>query len=73
MKTFSRVIRPTTIRTILTIALAHKWDNRQLDVKNAFLKGHLVEPVFMEQPLGFKDQGRPDYVCRLTRAIYALR
>ncbi|KAF5481250.1 hypothetical protein F2P56_001918 [Juglans regia] len=36
---FSPVIRPSTIRTIITIALIKHWDIRQLNVKNAFLHG----------------------------------
>ncbi|WRX22867.1 Reverse transcriptase [Theobroma cacao] len=36
-QTFSPIIKPATIRVVLTIALAHKWDIEQLDVKNAFL------------------------------------
>ncbi|XP_035545158.1 uncharacterized mitochondrial protein AtMg00820-like [Juglans regia] len=52
-ETFSPVIHPSTIRTVITIALIKHWDIRQLDVKNAFLHGDLNEPVYMEQPLGF--------------------
>lgn len=54
-ETFSPVIKTATIRVVLTIALAHKWDIRQLDVKNTFLHGKLSELVYMEQPPSFKD------------------
>lgn len=40
-ETFSPVIKPTTIRTVLTFAIVHQWQIRQLDVKNAFFLGHL--------------------------------
>lgn len=72
-ETFSPVIRPTTFRTMLTIALVHERAIRQLDVKNTFLHGRLVDPVFMEQPPGVKDPHKPDHVCKLARAIYGLR
>ncbi|XP_041025424.1 uncharacterized protein LOC121265828 [Juglans microcarpa x Juglans regia] len=53
-KTFSPVIKPSTIRIVLTLALFHRWDIRQLDVKNAFLHDDLQEDVFMDQPPGIQ-------------------
>ncbi|XP_075521494.1 uncharacterized protein LOC142554709 [Primulina tabacum] len=38
-KTFSTVIKPTTIRVVLNIALSYGWSIQQLDVDNAFLNG----------------------------------
>lgn len=72
-ETFAPVVRPQTIKIILTLALAHQWEMHQLDVNNAFLQGALQEQVFMAQPLGLKDPQHPDYVCHLHKAIYGLR
>ena len=47
-KIFSPVIKPPTIRIILTIVLPHAWEVCQLDVKNVFLYGELIELVFMK-------------------------
>ncbi|GKU93642.1 hypothetical protein SLEP1_g7218 [Rubroshorea leprosula] len=71
--TFSLVVKPVTIRTILALAVMYSWPIHQLDVKNAFLYGWLSKVVYMSQPLGFIDPKYPDYVCRLNRALYGLK
>ena len=54
-ETFSLVIKPATIRVILSLAIQFDWTIRQLDISNAFLHGHLLEDVYMEQARGFID------------------
>lgn len=72
-ETFSPVVKPATIRTVLTVALSHDWPVHQLDVKNAFLHGTLDETVYCVQPSGFDDSKCPDFVCRLNKSLYGLK
>ncbi|KAM0012969.1 putative RNA-directed DNA polymerase [Helianthus debilis subsp. tardiflorus] len=72
-ETFSPVIKPTTIRVILSLVVTQQWSLRQLDAENAFLHGDLSETIFMKQPPGFEDPSKPNHVCRLHRSLYGLK
>lgn len=67
LETFSPVVNLVTIRTVLSIALHHYWDIRQLDVNNAFLNGHLTEKVYMAQPTGMQDSNSRSMFVACTR------
>ncbi|KAL8124726.1 hypothetical protein AgCh_012399 [Apium graveolens] len=45
----------------------------QMDVKSAFLNGHLKEEVYLKQPPGFIHEKYPHYVYKLKKSVYGLR
>lgn len=72
-ETFSPVIKASTLRIILSLAVSKSWSIRQVDINNAFLNEKLNEEVYMSQPEGFVDKANPTFVCKLKRALYGLK
>ncbi len=70
-ETFAPVIRMETIRLMLALAVTFDTEITQMDVKGAYLNGHLEEEVYMRQPDGYQDgTGK---VCRLIKTLYGLK
>src|SRR4051812_28857804 len=72
-ETFSPVVKPSTIRVVLSLATSSSWPIHQLDVKNAFLHGTLNETVYCQQPSGFENTTPPNLVCLLHKSLYGLK
>lgn len=66
-------MKPATIGTVLNIVVSPQWPICQLDVKNAFLHGNLIETVYYQQPAGFVGPSHPDYVCLLQKSLHGLK
>ena len=71
--TFSPVTKIAYVRLLLSMSAMRSWLIFQLDIKNAFLHGDLVEEVCMEQPPGFIAQGESGLVCKLRRSLYSMK
>uniref|UniRef100_A0A2N9F9A7 Reverse transcriptase Ty1/copia-type domain-containing protein n=1 Tax=Fagus sylvatica TaxID=28930 RepID=A0A2N9F9A7_FAGSY len=52
--TFALVAKLTSVRLLVSLAASHSWLLHQLDVKNAFLHGDLLETIYMDPPPGFR-------------------
>jgi Reverse transcriptase (RNA-dependent DNA polymerase) len=72
-ETFSPVARFETIRIVLAVAAKLGVPVYQFDVKSAFLNGEIAEEVFVEQPQGFKVEGKEEWVYKLHKALYGLK
>lgn len=70
-ETYSPVVRYSSIRLLMALAVKKDFKICQMDAVTAFLQGDLDEDIFMQQPEGFNDgTGK---VCKLNRSIYGLK
>jgi hypothetical protein len=63
----------SSIRALLTIAAVNDLEVHQMDVKTVFLNGVLEEELYMDQPEGFIEKEKEDYVCKLQKGLYGLK
>ena len=69
-ETFSPVVNFTIICFFFSLLLVHlKWCNVQCDIKNVYLYAPLKREIYMQQPLGFIEQGKEHLVCRLNKVL----
>jgi hypothetical protein len=71
--TFNPMVKPTTIRVLLSLVISRGWAIRHIDIQNAFLHGLLDEDVYMKQPSEFVDCDHPIYICKLDKSLYGLK
>ena len=72
-ETFAPVAKLNTVRVLLSITINQDWPLFQLDVKNTFLNGDLIEEVYMDIPAGFETKDTQGKVCKLRKALYGLK
>nr|XP_018627673.1 uncharacterized protein LOC104100345 [Nicotiana tomentosiformis] len=72
-ETFAPVERLESIRILLAFTAHKGFKLFQMDVKSAFLNEYISEEVYVKQPPGFINNTLPDYVYKLTKALYRLK
>ena len=62
-------------RILLHIAANLEWDAQQINIKTAFLYGLLPEDEiqYMEQPKGFEEQGKEEWVWMIQQGLYEMK
>jgi hypothetical protein len=72
-ETYNPIMKPVTVRTMLTIVVSRDWPVQQLDVKNVFLHDTLSKIVLYRLSTGFTDPAHTDLVYRLHKFLYRLK
>lgn len=71
-ETFAPTAKWAALRAVLAIAAYEDLELESVDISTAFLNGNIDTDVYMQQPEGF-EQGEPDWVLKLRKAIYGLK
>lgn len=64
-ETFAPVARFETVVTLINITATKGWKLYKLGVKTTFLNGILEEDIYVEQPVGFENEGSERMVYKL--------
>ena len=67
---FVLVANMTTVHVLLAVGRTKGCHLHQMDVKNVFPQGELVEYVYMVQPPEFHSRTNTSVVCRLKKSLY---
>ena len=70
---FAPINKLNTVRIILSVAVNQDWPLYQLDVKNAFLNGDLMEEVYVDVPPSFESDHSRHKVCKFRKSLYGLK
>lgn len=69
---FSLVAKLTSIRFLLSLAVAFDLEIEQVDIKLTFMHGDLDEEIYMNQAKGFMIKGNEELVCKLKKSLHGL-
>ena len=53
-ETYAPVVRSSTVRLLMALAVEKEYIVQQVDVRNACINSDLSEPIYMSQPKGFE-------------------
>jgi len=71
-ETFSSMSKKNYFKIIMASVAHYDLELHQMDVKSAFLYDSL-DDVYMDQIMGFIEEGKEHMVCKLKKSIYGFQ
>ena len=73
--TWAPVAKLASIQLLLATATQHGWPIHMFDFQSTFINGELDsdKEVYMEQPEGYEESDKKEYVCKLLKSLYGLK
>jgi hypothetical protein len=73
--TFSSVLHRSSFRSFMSFAATKNLILRHIDIDTAFLNADMEEniDIYIEQPAGFIDNSKPDFVYKLKKSLYGIK
>lgn len=71
--TYAPVVKSSSIRVLMAIAVKNNLIVHQIDIKNAYVNSDLDEVIYMEQPEGFVVKNKNEFVLKLNKSLYGLK
>lgn len=71
-ETYSPVVKCSTIRLLMAIAVKCDFKIEQIDIRNAYVNSDLGEEIYMRQPKGFESSDKSK-VLKLYKSLYGLK
>src|SRR5699024_9013874 len=67
---YSPVVRHSSVRFLLALAIKNSWDVDHMDVETAFLHANPEEQIYMQLP---DDPYLGGQICKLNKSVYGLK
>jgi hypothetical protein len=71
--TFAGVIKGLAWRLIFALAVQKGWPIYKIDMIGAFIQGEIDNNIYLNQPEGYINENKPNYVFKLNKALYGLK
>lgn len=71
--TYAPVVKNSSVRLLMSIAVQKRWKVEQIDIRNAYVNSAIDTDLYIEQPEGFIWEDKKKFVLKLKKSLYGLK